>query len=95
MTEKKPAAKKTKNSAFMAPVHITKELADIVGAGPMPRTEITQKLWAYIKKHNLQDKNNKRMINPDEKLKKILHKPTDMFKMTSEVSKHIKEAAKA
>ena len=92
MTDKKPA-KKTKNSAFMAPVHIKKELADIVGAGPMPRTEITQKLWAYIKKHNLQDKNNKRMINPDEKLKKIFNKPINMFQMTKEVSKYI-EAAK-
>ncbi len=81
-----------KNSAFMKPVHISEELAEIVGRGPMPRTEITKKLWDYIKKHKLQDTKNKRNINPDAKLGKVLGNQTiDMFKMTSKLSKHIKE----
>ena len=81
-----------KNSAFMKPVQISEDLAEIVGRGPMPRTEITKKLWDYIKKHKLQDTKNKRNINPDAKLSKILGKETiDMFKMTSKLSKHIKE----
>ncbi len=81
-----------KNSAFMKPVQISEELAEIVGRGPMPRTEITKKLWDYIKKHKLQDTKNKRNINPDAKLAKVLGSQTiDMFKMTSKLSKHIKE----
>lgn len=81
-----------KNSAFMKPVQISEELADIVGKGPMPRTEIIKKLWEYIKKHKLQDTKNKRNINPDAKLGKVLGNQTiDMFKMTSKLSKHIKE----
>lgn len=85
-----------KNSAFMKPVHISEELAEIVGRGPMPRTEITKKLWDYIKKHKLQDTKNKRNINPDAKLGKVLGNQTiDMFKMTSKLSKHIKEPAMA
>lgn len=76
----------------MKPVHISEELAEIVGRGPMPRTEITKKLWDYIKKHKLQDTKNKRNINPDAKLGKVLGNQTiDMFKMTSKLSKHIKE----
>lgn len=81
-----------KNSAFMKPVQVSEELADIVGKGPMPRTEIIKKLWDYIKKHKLQDTKNKRNINPDAKLGKVLGNQTiDMFKMTSKLSKHIKE----
>lgn len=76
----------------MKPVQISEELAEIVGRGPMPRTEITKKLWDYIKKHKLQDTKNKRNINPDAKLAKVLGSQTiDMFKMTSKLSKHIKE----
>ena len=84
--------KDKKNSAFMKPVQVSETLADIVGHGPMPRTEITKKLWEYIKKHKLQDQTNKRNINPDQKLAKVLGSsaPIDMFKMTSKVSKHIK-----
>lgn len=84
---------KQKNSAFMKPVQLTSELEDIVGKGPMPRTEVTKKLWAYIKKHKLQDTENKRNINPDAKLAKVFgsSKTIDMFKMTSKISKHIKE----
>jgi len=85
------ATKQKKPSAFMRPVEITSDLASIVGKGPMPRTEITKKLWAYIKKHNLQDTKNKRMINPDESLAKVFgsKQPINMFAMTRKVSEHI------
>ncbi len=85
--------KDKKNSAFMRPVHVSDALAEIVGQGPMARTEVTKKVWEYIKKHKLQDQNNKRMINPDNKLGKVLgsSQPIDMFKMTSKIAKHIKE----
>ena len=86
-------SKDKKNSAFMRPVHVTEALAEIVGQGPMPRTEVTKKVWEYIKKHKLQDPNNKRNIVPDAKLAKVLgsNQPIDMFKMTSKIAKHIKE----
>ena len=86
-------SKEKKPSAFMKPVHISDELEAIVGRGPLARTEITKKLWEYIKKHKLQDSSNKRMINPDAKLAKVLGSshPIDMFKMTSKLSKHIRE----
>jgi chromatin remodeling complex protein RSC6 len=82
-----------KQSAFMKPVAVSEALAEIVGNGPMPRTEITKKIWEYIRKHKLQDTKNKRMINPDQKLGKVLGSTAsiDMFKMTSKISKHIKE----
>jgi len=85
--------KKQKNSAFMKPVALSEELEEVVGQGPMPRTEVTKKLWTYIKKHKLQDEKNKRNINPDAKLTKVFgsSKTIDMFKMTSKISKHIKE----
>lgn len=88
---------KKKQSAFMRPVGVTEALAEIVGPGPLPRTEITKKLWEYIRKHKLQDTKNKRQINPDQKLGKVLGGTTsiDMFQMTSKVSKHIKEPALA
>lgn len=77
----------------MRPVLVSETLAEIVGSGPMPRTEITKKVWEYIKKHKLQDQNNKRNINPDAKLGKVLGstQTIDMFKMTSKIAKHIKE----
>lgn len=85
--------KDKKSSAFMRPVQVSEALAEIVGAGPMPRTEVTKKVWDYIKKHKLQDQTNKRMINPDQKLAKVLGspQPIDMFKMTSKIAKHVKE----
>lgn len=81
----------------MKPVGVSKELAEVVGKGPMARTEVTKKLWEYIKKHNLQDSQNKRNINPDEKLAKVFgsSNPIDMFKMTSKVSTHLKETEMA
>lgn len=87
---KKETTKAKKPSAFMKPVEISEALAAIVGKGPMPRTEVTKKLWDYIKKNKLQDKENKRNINPDQKLSKVLGTAQiDMFKMTSKLSKHL------
>jgi tRNA pseudouridine38-40 synthase len=84
-------AKETKKSKFMQPMQISDELAAIVGRGPMPRTEVTKKLWAYIKAHKCQDAKNKRNINADEKLLKIFggKKSVNMFEMTKLVSKHL------
>jgi len=79
------------NSAFMKPMTISPDLAVVVGAGPMPRSEVVKKLWEYIKKHNLQDPSNKRNINADANLKKVFDgKATvNMFEMTKLVSKHL------
>lgn len=79
------------NSAFMKPMNISAELAAIVGKGPMPRSEVVKKLWAYIKAHNLQDPKNKRNINADENLKKVFDGKgvVNMFEMTKLVSKHL------
>ena len=86
--------KDKKNSAFMKPVKVSETLAEIVGPGPMPRTEVTKKLWEYIKKHKLQDQTNKRNINPDQKLGKVLgsNQPIDMFKMTGKISTHLNQS---
>lgn len=76
----------------MQPMKLSEELAAIVGKGPMPRTEVTKKLWAYIKKNNLQDPKNRRNINPDEKLGKVFgsaKKSVNMFEMTKLVNKHL------
>ena len=81
-----------KNSKFMAPKNISPELAAVVGKGPMPRTEVTKKLWAYIKKHKLQNPKNKRNIIPDENLKAVFgkgKKEVNMFEMTRLVNDHI------
>ncbi len=79
------------NSAFMKPMKLSADLEAVVGAGPMPRSEVVKGLWAYIKKHNLQDPANKRNINADDKLKKVFDgKGTvNMFEMTKLVSKHL------
>jgi chromatin remodeling complex protein RSC6 len=89
------AAKKTKrkpNAAFMKPVQPDATLAEVVGSKAMPRTELTKKLWAYIKKKGLQDTKNKRMINADDALKAVFggKKQVSMFDMTKLVSKHVK-----
>lgn len=83
--KKKPASK------FMAPMKISDDLAAVVGRGPMPRTEVTKKLWAYIKEHKRQDPQNKRNIKPDEKLAKVFgtKKDVNMFEMVKLVSKHL------
>jgi len=88
--KKKPARKA--NAAFMKPVTPSPALAEVVGSKPIPRTEVTKKLWAYIKKNGLQDQKNKRMINADATLKTVFGgKPSvNMFDMTKLVSKHLK-----
>ena len=75
----------------MQPMKPSKELAAVVGEGPMPRTEVTKKLWAYIKKNSLQDPKNMRNIKPDEKMSKIFgaKKDVNMFEMTKLVNKHL------
>ncbi|HEV7424474.1 MAG TPA: SWIB/MDM2 domain-containing protein [Candidatus Paceibacterota bacterium] len=80
-----------KVSAFMKPMNISPELAEIVGAGPMPRSEVVKALWVYIKKNNLQDPKNKRNINADAALKKVFSGKAvvNMFEMTKLVSKHL------
>ena len=83
--------RKTGQSAFMKPLNLSEELQAVVGKGPMPRTEIVKKLWAYIKKNKLQDIKNKRNINADERLAPIFKKKTvNMFEMTKLISKHVK-----
>jgi len=79
------------NSAFMKPMSISAELAAVVGKGPMPRSEVVKKLWAYIKGHDLQDPKNKRNINADESLKKVFggKEVVNMFEMTKLISKHL------
>ena len=91
MAKKKTSTRKP-NAAFMKPVTPSAILAEVVGAKPAPRTEITKKLWAYIKKNGLQDKKNKRMINSDDTLKAVFggKKTVNMFEMTKLVSKHVK-----
>lgn len=94
---KKTAKKATKksarkpNMAFMKPLTPSAALAAIVGASPLPRTEVVKKLWAYIKRNKLQDSKNRRNINADAKLKPIFGKGTvSMFEMTKLVSKHLR-----
>jgi upstream activation factor subunit UAF30 len=91
----KKKAKKTKrkpNAAFMKPVMPDAKLAEVVGAKAMPRTELTKKLWSYIKRRGLQDKKNKRMINADAALKAVFNgkSQVSMFEMTKLVSRHVK-----
>ncbi|MBI2789920.1 MAG: SWIB/MDM2 domain-containing protein [Elusimicrobia bacterium] len=82
---------KKANAAFMKPLTPSDKLAEIVGAKPLPRTEVVKKLWAYIKKNNLQDKKNKRNINADAALKAVFagKATVNMFEMTKLVSKHL------
>jgi upstream activation factor subunit UAF30 len=88
---KKKSARKP-NAAFMKPVTPSAVLAEVVGAKAVPRTEITKKLWAYIKKNGLQDKKNRRQINADANLKAVFggKSSVNMFAMTKLVSKHLK-----
>lgn len=85
------AAKKV-NSALSKPLTVSADLAEVVGKGPMPRTEVVKKIWDYIKKHNLQNPKNKRNILADDKLKKVFagKKEVSMFEMTKLVSAHLK-----
>ena len=85
------AAARKPNAAFMAPVTPSATLAEVVGAKPIPRTEVTKRLWAYIKKNKLQDPKNKRMIKADATLKAVFggKATVNMFEMTKLVSKHL------
>ena len=93
MTNSTMAKKTTRkpNAAFMKPVTPDAKLALVVGSAPLPRTEMTKKLWAYIKKNGLQDKKNRRMINADDALKAVFNGKgqVSMFDMTKLVSKHV------
>lgn len=84
-------AKRKPSAALMKAMTPSATLAEIVGSKPIPRGQITKNLWAYIKKNGLQDKNNKRQINADDKLKKVFggKSSVNMFEMTKLVSKHI------
>jgi len=79
------------NSAFMRPLKLSADLEAVVGKGPMPRSEVVKKLWAYIKRNGLQDKTNKRNINADAKLKAVFggKSVVNMFEMTKLVAKHL------
>jgi chromatin remodeling complex protein RSC6 len=84
------AAKKASNAAFMKPMTPSAALSAIVGKNALPRTEVTSKVWEYIKKHGLQDATNRRQINADEKMKAVLGKDqVSMFEMTRLISAHL------
>ncbi|MEZ4413416.1 MAG: SWIB/MDM2 domain-containing protein [Gemmatimonadales bacterium] len=89
--KKKTASKRKPSAAFMKPMKISPALAAVIGAGPYPRTEVTKRLWAYIKKNKLQDAKNKRDINADANLKAVFggRGKVNMFEMTKLVSKHL------
>jgi chromatin remodeling complex protein RSC6 len=89
---KKPAAKRKPNAAFMKAMTPSASLAAVIGGSPMPRTEVTKKIWDYIKKNKLQDSINRRLINADEKLKAVFggKGKVSMFEMTKLVSNHLK-----
>jgi upstream activation factor subunit UAF30 len=89
---KKPATKRKPNAAFMKAMNPSAALAAVVGSTPLPRTEVTKKIWDYIKKNKLQDSINRRLINADEKLKQVFggKKQVSMFEMTKLVSNHLK-----
>ena len=87
---KKSGKKRTPSAAFMRPVTPDSALSAVVGSSPIPRTELTKKLWAYIKKNGLQDKAKRTMINADAKLKEIFKKAqVSMFEMTKLINSHL------
>jgi len=90
--KKKSGAKRKPNAAFMKPMSPDGVLGAVIGSSPMPRTEVTKKLWAYIKRNGLQDSKNKRMINADDKLQDVFggKRQVSMFEMTKLVSRHLK-----
>jgi len=85
-------AKRKPSAAFMKPMTPSAALGEVIGTKAMPRTEVTKKIWQYIKRHKLQDKKNRRMINADEALKPVFggKKQVSMFEMTKLVSRHLK-----
>ena len=89
---KKGGKKRKPNAAFMKPMNPSAALGAVIGNSAMPRTEVTKKIWAYIKRNNLQDKMNRRNINADDKLKPVFggKSQVSMFEMTKLVNKHLK-----
>jgi upstream activation factor subunit UAF30 len=89
---KKSGAKRKPNAAFMKAMTPSAVLAAVVGSMPLPRTEVTKKIWDYIKKNKLQDSINRRLINADEKLRQVFggKRQVSMFEMTKLVSNHLK-----
>ena len=90
--KKSATAKRAPNPAFMKAMTPSAELGAVVGASPMPRTEVTKKVWEYIRKNNLQDATNKRQINADDNLRKVFggKRSVSMFEMTKLVNQHLK-----
>jgi chromatin remodeling complex protein RSC6 len=90
--KKKAASKRKPNAAFMKAMQPDPSLSAVIGGSPMPRTEVTKKIWNYIKKNNLQDSKNRRNINADDKLREVFggKKQVSMFEMTKLVNKHLK-----
>jgi upstream activation factor subunit UAF30 len=88
---KKAGKKRKPNAAFMKPMNPSATLAAVIGASAQPRTEVTKKIWGYIKRNGLQDKKNRRMINADDNLKKVFggRGQVNMFEMTKWVNKHL------
>jgi upstream activation factor subunit UAF30 len=91
-TRKRSGAKRAPNPAFMKPMTPSADLAAVVGGSPMPRTEVTKRLWSYIKRKGLQDNKNRRMINADENLRSVFggKRQVSMFEMTKLVNKHLR-----
>ncbi len=89
---KKSGTKRVPSAAFMKPMTPSAQLAPVVGSAPIPRTEVTKKLWAYIRRRGLQDSKNRRMINADDNLRPVFggSKQVSMFEMTRLVNKHLK-----
>ncbi len=90
--KKKSGTKRVPSAAFMKPMTPSAQLAPVVGSAPLPRTEVTKKLWAYIRRKGLQDSKNRRMINADDNLRPVFggSKQVSMFEMTRLVNKHLK-----
>jgi len=90
--KKKSATKRVPSAAFMKPMTPSAQLSAVVGSAPLPRTEVTKKLWNYIKRKGLQDSKNRRMINADDNLRPVFGgtKQVSMFEMTRLVNKHLK-----
>jgi len=91
-SKKRTGAKRAPNPAFMKPMQPDAALSAVVGSNPMPRTEITKKLWQYIKRNGAQDQKERRMINADDKLRPVFggKNKVSMFEMTKLVNKHLK-----
>ena len=89
---KKSTTKRQPSAAFMKPMTPSAELSNVVGSSPLPRTEVTKKLWAYIRRKGLQDSKNRRMINADDNLRPVFNgsRQVSMFEMTRLVNKHLK-----